>query len=338
MRLQLLEENGRVQTLARPLLLASNNEPARLFIGEEVVLTTGASAQTITGTTGASNTVVTAETEKRNIGTTLVIHPRINDDRTVTMTIDQESSERVAGGTTIPLAMGTVGNGVIQFPIDTVNTATVQAVAQAKDGLTIAVGGLIRFNKSRTVTNVPGISSIPVLRELFKGDQQVDERNELMLIITPHVLESAEEAESLSRQLGGAALRNQSISLQEGSGADPRRDARTLAELALEGLQDASPAWETDPAVRRLPVQPWSDATWPHRDLRSRLLGAWQWGRLTAVALELKHNQSAPLAAIEPQALPGVWLATALEEQPRAPEVGFGPFTRRVVLLTSSPA
>ncbi|MBZ8142998.1 type II secretory pathway, component PulD, partial [Rubrivivax gelatinosus] len=201
-RLQLLEEQGRVQTVARPLLLASNNEPARLFIGEEVVLTTGASAQTTTGTTGATNTTITAETEKRNIGTTLLIHPRINADRSVTLTIDQESSIRVAGGTTIPLATGSdENNGVIQFPIDTVNTATVQAVALAQDGLTIAVGGMVRESRRRTEGNVPGLSSVPLLREVFKKDERSGERYEMVLVITPHVLESAEQAEDLTRRL-----------------------------------------------------------------------------------------------------------------------------------------
>lgn len=201
LRLQLLEEKGHVQTLARPLLLASNNEPARLFIGEEVVLVTGASAQTTTGTTGATNTVITAETEQRDIGTRLVIHPRINDDRSVTLTIDQESSERVVGGTTIPLATGNIGDGVVQYPIDTVNTSSVQAVAQAKDGLTIAVGGMIKLNKTRNTANVPGLSKIPLLGELFKREAQVDERTELVLIITPHVLESTEEAERVTQRL-----------------------------------------------------------------------------------------------------------------------------------------
>lgn len=201
LRLQLLEEQGRVETLAKPLLLASNNEPARLFIGEEVVLTTGASAQTTTGTTGASNTVITAETERRNVGTTLVIHPRINDDRTVTLTIDQENSERVAGGTTIPLATGTIGDGVVQYPIDTVNSAAVQAVAMAKDGLTIAVGGLIKVSKADSDTAVPGLSAIPLLGELFKSKKRVAQRSELVLVITPYVLETAEEADAVSRQL-----------------------------------------------------------------------------------------------------------------------------------------
>lgn len=337
-RLQLLEENGRVQTLAKPLLLASNNEPARLFIGEEVVLTTGASAQTTTGTTGATNTVITAETEKRNIGTTLVIHPRINDDRTVTLTIDQESSERVAGGTTIPLATGTAGDGVIQYPIDTVNTATVQAVAQAKDGLTIAVGGLIKISKSKTEGNVPGFSRIPLLGELFKSDQRVDERSELMLIITPHVLDSAEEGQRLSTQLGGHALKAQSLGLRTeipAQASDPRQHAQTMAELALAGLDEAQPMWESDPAVKRLPDDALEGLAPRAVGLgRARVLGAWQWGRLHAVAVELADGQAEALAAPQSSALPGRWLALALEPTTRVSTGGPAAFTRRAVWVT----
>jgi general secretion pathway protein D len=337
-RLQLLEENGRVQTLAKPLLLASNNEPARLFIGEEVVLTTGASAQTTTGTTGATNTVITAETEKRNIGTTLVIHPRINDDRTVTLTIDQESSERVAGGTTIPLATGTAGDGVIQYPIDTVNTATVQAVAQAKDGLTIAVGGLIKISKSKTEGNVPGFSRIPLLGELFKSDQRVDERSELMLIITPHVLESAEDGQRLSNQLGGHALKAQSLGLKTevpAQASDPTPFAQTMAELALAGLDEAQPMWESDPAVKRLSAEDLEGLAPQAAGLgRARVLGAWQWGRLHAVAVELADGQAAALAAPQSSVLPGRWLALALEPTTRVSTGGPATFTRRAVWVT----
>lgn len=331
-RLQLLEEKGQVQTLARPLLLASNNEPARLFIGEEVVLVTGASAQTTTGTTGATNTIITAETEQRDIGTTLVVHPRINADRTVTLTIDQESSERVVGGTTIPLATGTVGDGVVQYPIDTVNTSSVQAVAQAKDGLTIAVGGMIKINKTNKTANVPGLSKIPLLGELFKRDEQVDERTELVLIITPHVIESSEEAERLTQRMGGTAMNSDALRINSDPAQDPRRDAGLFARLALEGLGEANPAWEMDPNVRREAVQPWADAASTIPGVRSSLRGAWRWGGMTAMALELTHDKPSVLNNLTSTSLAGPWLAVALEKAPRSSEEGV--FTRRVVLVT----
>jgi general secretion pathway protein D len=225
-----------VQTLAKPLLLASNNEPARLFIGEEVVLTTGASAQTTTGTTGATNTVVTAETERRDIGTTLVIHPRINDDRSVTLTIDQESSERVVGGTSIPLATGRAGDGVVQYPIDTVNTASVQAVAMAQDGLTIAVGGLIKVGKTDADTAVPGLSAVPLFGELFKSKKRVAQRSELVLVITPHVLETAEEAQQASRRLSQPTLEAAAATV----GAAARQ--QTGGDPGTAGQADRAPA------------------------------------------------------------------------------------------------
>lgn len=332
LRLQLLEEKGHVQTLARPLLLASNNESARLFIGEEVVLVTGASAQTTTGTTGATNTVITAETEQRDIGTTLVIHPRINDDRTVTLTIDQENSERVIGGTTIPLATGNVGDGVVQYPIDTVNTSAVQAVAQAKDGLTIAIGGMIKINKTNKSANVPGLSRIPLLGELFKKNEVVDERTELVLIITPHVLESSEEAEHVTRRVGGTVMSSARLHLNGGPAGEPRQQAQRLADVVLEGMGDPHPSWEMEPGMRREEVPLWMDAAWPGNPWRTTVKGAWNWNGMTAVALELAHAEQAPLAALTPASLPGNWLAVAMDEAPAgAPQRDY---TRRLVLVS----
>ncbi len=342
LRLQLLEEKGRVQTLARPLLLASNNEPARLFIGEEVVLVTGASSQTTTGTTGASNTTITAETEKRNIGTTLVIHPRINADRTVTLTIDQENSERVVGGTTIPLATGTSTSGtrgILQFPIDTVNNATVQAVALAKDGLTIAIGGMIKTSRNRTDGNVPGLSSIPVLREIFKKDVRSDERYELVLVITPHVLESAEEGAQVTQRAGGQAVeRAMAFKPQTSADAPEHEDAAAMQELARNALaqwQQEPGDWPRDSLYKRVNDTPWLQRQWPWEDSLARLYGAWERNGLTVVAFDLTTQTGMPLPT-DAARWPGPWQALAI-----GPISTFGDpsgaRTRKVVLVSKEP-
>ena len=68
MRLQLLANENKLKVLSSPMLVAANNQIARLFIGDERVLTVGASSQSTTGTTGATNTTITVETEKRDVG------------------------------------------------------------------------------------------------------------------------------------------------------------------------------------------------------------------------------------------------------------------------------
>ncbi|MDR2625849.1 MAG: hypothetical protein LBC37_05910 [Zoogloeaceae bacterium] len=197
-RLQLLEGQNRVNVLATPMLIAANDQPARLFIGDEQVLVTGASANSYTGTTGASAATITVETEQRNVGQTLIVLPRINADRSVTLTIDQDNSRVSSGAATLPLAMPD-GN-IYQFPIDTVNTANLQVTAHARDGLTVAIGGMIRQRVSDAETKVPLLGDLPLLGMLFRKTARANTRSQLLLLITPHVLETPEEGAALAAE------------------------------------------------------------------------------------------------------------------------------------------
>jgi general secretion pathway protein D len=364
-RLQLLEEKGRVRTLARPMVLASNNEPARLFIGEEVVLITGATSQTTTAANSPSSTTVTAETEQRDVGTTLVVHPRINDDRSVTLTIDQEISRRVRGGTTIPLAVG--NSEVLDYPIDTVETSNIQVAALAKDGLTIALGGLIRAETSTSRQQVPGFGDIPVIGNLFSRDVNTDERTEMVLLVTPHIIDTAEEGDRLSRRQMSPMVEQESARLS------PRRDAEAPPQAAAQALPvpaPARPAAEVvpatgDPAVdaqaryvrlTRHALLAWRDAAtaaldpaiaprevprrplplWPDASVRTLPLAAWQEGELFVTLMRMQNEGDAELA-LDPRRFRGQWRAATVE-QPRLAARDRGADAALVVLVSERPA
>ncbi|MDR2164878.1 MAG: hypothetical protein LBO79_04455 [Zoogloeaceae bacterium] len=198
LRLQLLENEDRINVLATPMVVAGNNQEARLFVGSEHVLVTGANAESVTGTTGATTSIVTVDTEQRNIGQTLIIHPRINDDRTVTLTINQDNSNVIPGGATLPLALP---NGAIyNFAIDTVNTANLQVTAHARDGMTVAVGGMISQRIANGEDKVPWLGDVPLLGHLFKKTIRENTRSQLVLLITPWVMETPEESDAFARR------------------------------------------------------------------------------------------------------------------------------------------
>ncbi|MDZ7753592.1 MAG: type II secretory pathway, component PulD [Gammaproteobacteria bacterium] len=198
-RLQLLDSEGRVNILATPMLLASNNRPAKIFIGEQTVLTTGFSQQ-FTGTGGGNNTFVGTPvpvTEVVEVGNTLTILPSINADRTVLMRLLQEASTVNPNGGQIPV----VGNGIVtNVPIDTIDTSTIEGTAMAKDGLTVMIGGMITRSSSDVVKKVPLLGDLPVMGALFRDTERTDNKRELVLLITPHVFTTPEEAEAVSRQ------------------------------------------------------------------------------------------------------------------------------------------
>lgn len=195
-RIQLLASENKVKVLSTPLLLASNNQSAKLFIGEERVLTTGATSNTVTN---ANQTVTTfnVQTEKRNIGNTLTLLPRINADRTVTLSILQDASNVLPKSATI--LVGSAGS-VQEFPIDTVSTANLQVTVIAKDRLALAVGGMIRERTADAESKVPLLGDIPILGALFKRKVKENLKTEMVLMITPYIIDNPEEGEQRSRE------------------------------------------------------------------------------------------------------------------------------------------
>ena len=195
-RLQLLEQDNRVSTLASPVLLASNNTPARLFIGEEVVLTTGVSTTTQTGGIGQVVNLITPQTEVVDIGNTLEILPRVNSDGSVTLTVRTDISSLKPNGSKIPVT-GADGT-VTEFPVDAVNDSSLEGTFLAQDGLTVAVGGLISRRESNVEQKVPVLGDIPWLGFFFKKQERTEDVSELVLLITPKVFITGEDAESRS--------------------------------------------------------------------------------------------------------------------------------------------
>ena len=153
--IEFLEENRRIKVLSNPMVLASNHREAELFIGEESLLTRGFTFNPATIDNGIviSPSFIETETELQDIGITLRLTPRINADRTVTIDLEQETSTINVGGATVPVTDG--AGGVVNLAIDTVNTSRLSGVVVAKDGLTVAVGGLIRNSKSIIQKKVP---------------------------------------------------------------------------------------------------------------------------------------------------------------------------------------
>ncbi len=197
-RLQLLAGDNRLNVLATPMVMASNNHPARMFVGEERVLTTGVSTDVITPATGATSAFVQPITEVRDVGNTLFVIPKINADRTVTLFINQDSSSIQAKSATIPV-VGAAGE-ISEFAIDTVNTATLQATVVAKDGMTLAIGGLVRTEILDSQEKVPILGDLPIVNPLFRREVRERRKTELILLITPHVVFTPAEAQEVSER------------------------------------------------------------------------------------------------------------------------------------------
>ena len=195
-RLNLLGRENRLATLATPLLMCANNEIARIFIGEERPLVRNFQLQSTT-TNGVVSNQIVPTVDLRDIGNTLRLVPRINADRTVTITIVQDISSVNPGAAVLPVP-GSLG-GLGTFAVDTVNTANLTGTVVAKDGMTLAVGGLIRKEKSDRQEGLPWAQELPLLGWLFGSTVRNQEQKELVLLITPHVLLTPAEGQARTR-------------------------------------------------------------------------------------------------------------------------------------------
>ncbi len=199
-RLQMLEDDNRVTVLNTPLLLTANNEVSRIFIGDTIPFTVGFnSPQVISG--GNNNTTIagTPITELRDVGQSLLITPSINADRTVTLRVVQENARRVLNGGRIPV-LNT--NGVIvNQEVDTVNRSTISGTVVAKDGLAVALGGLIEDEISDDRQSVPGLGKLPVLGFFFRKQNTGRLRRELVVMVRPYVFNTPSESASISEEL-----------------------------------------------------------------------------------------------------------------------------------------
>ena len=198
-RLQLAEEQNRIKTLGSPILLASNNTPARIFVGEEVVLTTGVRAISNFGAIGAAQNIIQPETQVVDIGNTLEIVPRVNSDGTVTLSVNSDISTLKKDATFIPIS--TADGNVVQYPVDGVNDSTVKGTFLAEDGMTVAVGGLVRTSDSLVEQKVPFLGDIKYLGFFFKSEKRTQKTSELIVLITPRVFWNSNDAETRSLDL-----------------------------------------------------------------------------------------------------------------------------------------
>lgn len=201
-RMQLLESKNRVTALATPLILTANNEVSRIFVGDTLPFTVGFTPAQVVGGINAVNGAVagTPITELRDVGQSLLITPNINADRSVTLRVVEENSERVLGGASIPVP--TVdGTAVTNVNVDTVRRRTVSGTVVAQDGMAVALGGLIEEQVQDTRDQIPGLGSIPHLGFLFRRQVTNRLRSELIVVIRPYVFNTPAESAATSREL-----------------------------------------------------------------------------------------------------------------------------------------
>lgn len=201
-RMQLLQSKNRVTALATPLILTANNEVSRIFVGDTLPFTVGFTPSQVVASVNAVNGAVAATpiTELRDVGQSLLITPNINADRTVTLRVVEENSERILSGASIPIP-ATNGNGISSVNVDTVRRRTVSGTIVAQDGMAVAMGGLIEEQVNDSRDQIPILGELPGVGFLFRRQSTNRIRTELVVVIRPYVFNTPSESAAASNEL-----------------------------------------------------------------------------------------------------------------------------------------
>jgi general secretion pathway protein D len=183
-----LAEESKAKVLAAPHILVSDNREARIQVGRQVPIATSTTSTLTTSTSTDTSTSipVTSTIQYKDIGIILKVKPQVNDSGLISLEITQEVSSL---GETVKVG------GQDETSINKTE-ATTNLVAQ--DGETIVIGGLIQEDTSKSQDGIPFLNKIPILGSLFGNTTNKTNRTELIILLTPHVIRSHEEAGSVT--------------------------------------------------------------------------------------------------------------------------------------------
>lgn len=170
-----LQSLGQTKILSNPKLAVVNNQEAKIHVGERRAYITTTTTQTQTSTTVAEAVTYV------DVGIQLAVTPTINEDGFVTIRIKPEISS------VIDYLETSSSN---KIPI--VDTSTAETIVMVKNGTSILIGGLSREEKNLTKKGTPFLQNIPILGEAFRQRTEDTSRSELVILLTPHVVNGDE--------------------------------------------------------------------------------------------------------------------------------------------------
>ena len=174
-----LAQQGKAQVLSRPSILARDGQPATILVGQQVPLVTGISYETV-----GANTVPINNVTYTPVGIQINVTPYVSAENYVEMIVTPQDSE------IDPTLTEPIGGGVNAPVIDTRSADT---VVITPDGQTVVIGGLMENDKESTTSKIPLLGDIPLLGALFRSTSTSDNKDELMIFMTPHIVHAPME-------------------------------------------------------------------------------------------------------------------------------------------------
>ncbi|MFK5882377.1 MAG: type II secretion system secretin GspD [Sulfurospirillum sp.] len=178
--ISLLSSKGAANVLSQPSLLCVNNLESSIYVGKtESIITQGS--------VGSTTTDVTKNTYTRqDIGLTLTVKPRISSDNKVLLHVKVIMEDVLPGS---------------EQGLPTTTKRDVETTAIVKNGESIIIGGLVKDNMGDTTTKVPLLGDIPILGQVFRYKEKSNDKINLLVILTPYIVDKSAELSSLKEML-----------------------------------------------------------------------------------------------------------------------------------------
>nr|WP_316639405.1 secretin N-terminal domain-containing protein [uncultured Roseateles sp.] len=203
--LSFLETHGDVQILSSPRVATLNNQKAVLKVGTDDYFVTG-----ITGTSNNTNNNTTTNNNTQTVptltltpffsGIALDVTPQIDEANMITLHIHPSVTavtEKVK-----QVDLGTVGT--FRLPLASSSTNETDTVVRIADGNIVAIGGLMQMESARRGSGLPGSGDNALTSTLFGNRANTARKRELVVLIKPTIIRSAEDWEQLNQQSSAA--------------------------------------------------------------------------------------------------------------------------------------
>lgn len=179
--------NNNLNILSSPSLMVLNNQEATIKVGDSVPIRSSLSNNlTASGVTGT--TIQTSSIQMLDTGVNLSVRPRVNAGGLVLMDILQSVNEATA----------TTTSANIDSP--TIQKREIETSVAVQTGETIVLGGLIKEKSNNDTFGVPLLHEIPLLGSLFGSTTRHTEKNELVILLTPRVMKSRQDAQDVTEE------------------------------------------------------------------------------------------------------------------------------------------
>jgi general secretion pathway protein D len=174
-----LHTQGDVTSISNPKVVTLSNQPAVFSSGDQLYYKLSASSRQ-SGSNAATETFNNEVVKSVFAGILLDITPQITDDGEIILKINPSIS-------TVKSQVKTDESGVRRLPPDLMKKQ-ISSVVKLRDGEKIVLGGLISSRKGNTTYKVPILGNLPVLGHAFRQEKISEIREELVVIITPHII------------------------------------------------------------------------------------------------------------------------------------------------------